>query len=218
MATSLLIRRATTLVTFIMSRISPLRGSGQVDSFESRLATIEAREEISSMLFDLAQIVDEALLSGLSTLTPRLHASFTMRVVDTAGTERRYVGAKGLVDGYAPIMTSGPGRLIASAISVELEGTRARASFKLAGAVKSSPELGLPTGQTVLLVSGNEARFLREGGVWKLASLVLVHAMAYPEQQTTRSAPRARRASASGQEMAPRTANKTRSRKTRAAK
>lgn len=188
MATSLLIRRATTSVAALLmsriSRIMPARARAQAD-FEARLAGIEDKEEIRSLLTALARLVDEAPLSGLSKLEPRLHPSFTMRVVDIGGAERRLVGAKGLVDGYSPMMASGGSRLIWSAISVDLDGDRAMASFKLAGAIESSPELGLPAGQRVLLVSANTARLLRDGGIWKLASLELVHSMAYPEMEQT---------------------------------
>lgn len=184
MATSLLIRRATTSVAALfmsrISRIMPARACTQVE-LEARLAAIEAKEEIRSVLTDLARIVDEALLSGLSKLEPRLHPSFTMRVVDIAGAERRLVGLEGLIDGYSPLMASGRAHLLWSAISVALDGGRATASFNLAGAIEPSPALGLPAGPRVLLVSANTARLIREGGVWRIASLELVHSMAYPE-------------------------------------
>jgi hypothetical protein len=177
MATSLVIRRATaSLVAMFMSRMMPARPGAWLD-VEARLITLEAKEEIRSVLMELARLVDEGLLSGLSKLEPRLDAGFAMRVVDLAGTERRYVGAKGMVDAYAPIMASGRSKLIASAISVDVAGDRATASFKLAGSVSSSPELGLPVGRTLLLISGHSATLRREGGVWTLMSLELAHAM-----------------------------------------
>jgi hypothetical protein len=218
MATSLLIPRATvSLVTMFMSRIRRARHRAQAD-FEARFAALEAKEEIRSVLTDLARIVDEGLLSGLSKLEPRLRASFTMRVVDLAGTERQFIGAKGLVDAYAPIMASGRARLIASVIAVVLDGDRATASFKLAGAIKTSLELGLPPGQRILLVSGHTAKLVRDGGVWKLASLELVHAMANPEAEQVATARRPRRASTTRQEARPKAASKPRSRAKRAAK
>lgn len=213
MATSLVIRRATaSLVAMFMSRIMPAR-TGAALELEARLVTLEAKEEIRSVLMDLAQLVDEALLSGLAKLEPRLHASFAMRVVDLAGTERRYVGARGMVDAYAPIMASGRAKLIASTISVDVDGDRARAYFKLAGSVSSSPELGLPVGRRFLLVSGHSALLRREGGVWKLTSLELVHAMIDGEMEASTAA--ARKASAAAARKA---SAKTRSRGKRSAR
>lgn len=177
MATSLVIRRATaSLVALFMSRIISVRTGAQLD-FEGRLMSLEAKEEIRSVLSGLARIVDEGLLSGLSKLEPRLHAGFTMRVIDLAGTERRYVGARGMIDAYAPIMASGRAKLIASGVAVDVDGDRATAYFKLAGSVSSSPELGLTVGRRFLLVSGHTATLRREDGIWKLTSLELVHAM-----------------------------------------
>jgi hypothetical protein len=217
MAASLLIRRATeSLAALFTSRMRPARARVKVD-LEARFAAVEAKEEIRSLLSALARLVDEGSLSGLSKLEPRLHASFAMRVVDTAGVERRLVGAKGLVDGYAPIMASGRTRLVWSAISVDLDGDYAIASFNLAGAVKSSPELGLPAGQRILLVSGHKAGLAREGRVWKLASLELVHAMAYPEMEQVKPASKVRMASTTQQETRSKAKSKPRSRK-RAAK
>jgi hypothetical protein len=218
MAISLLIRRATASVaTLFMSRVSsimPSRARAQVD-FEARFEAIEAREELRSVLTDLARIVDAGLVSDLSKLRPRLHASFTMRVVDIAGTERRLVGVEGLVDGYSPMMAPGRGRLIWSAVSVDLDGDRATAWFKLAGAVEPSPKLGLPAGPRVLLMSANTARLMREGAVWKLASLELIHSMAYPGIEQTMPATKPRKASMTQVEARPKSAKTTKTTRSR---
>lgn len=177
MATNLVIRRVTTsIVAMLMSRLMPARTDARLD-VEARLMSLEAKEEIRSLMTMLACLVDSGLLSGLSTLEPRLHAGFTLRVVDLAGAEKRYVGLEGMIDVYAPIMASGRAKLIASAIAVEVDGDRATAHFKLAGSVSSSPELGLPVGRTILLISAHNATLRREGGIWRLSSLDLAHAM-----------------------------------------
>jgi hypothetical protein len=181
MATALMIRRMFAALRVVLgSRTEPEGARARAD-LEARLATLQAKEEIREVLLRLAKVVDDAILSGLSGLAPQLHASFDLRVIDVAGREQRFVGAEGLVEGYAPIMASGRASLMTSAIPVELDGTRATAFFKLASLVKPSPALGMQLGEKVLLLTNNTATLVYERGAWKLASLELAHLMSYPE-------------------------------------
>jgi hypothetical protein len=63
---------------------------------------------------------------------------------------------------------------------VDVDGDGATASFKLVNSVEPPPELGVDVDEKVLLMADNTATFVRVGGVWKLASIELVHTLAYP--------------------------------------
>jgi hypothetical protein len=147
---------------------------------DARVEALEAKEEIRAMVLRFAEIVDDADRPGLVALAPTLHSSFRMDVVDFTGAELHFVGAHGLVEGFGPIMVAAQANLAVSAIAVELDGDRATATFVLVNSVVPPPELGVPVGETVLLLAENESTFVREGGVWKLAAVELVHTLAYP--------------------------------------
>jgi len=155
-------------------------GSEADAELAARVDLLESKEEIRSLLLGFAEIVDEADVEGLAALVPRLHRGFRMDVVDFTGAEHRFVGAKGLVEGYGPIMVAARANLAASAIAVEIYGDRATASFDFVNSVQPPAALGLAVEQKVLLLADNTATFVREDGVWKLATLELVHSLAYP--------------------------------------
>jgi hypothetical protein len=157
--------------------------TSDVVGLEARLKTLqilEDKEEIRSMLLEFADIVDEADVSALAALEPKLHEGFRMRVVDFAGTEYHFIGAQGLVEEYGAIMSSAQANLATSAIAVEIDGDHATASFTFVNSVEPPPELGVDVDEKVLLMADNTATFVREGGGWKLASIELVHSLAYP--------------------------------------
>lgn len=149
-------------------------------ALEVRVEQLESREEIRSLLLGFAQVVDNADPSALSGLSARIHADFSMDVVDFDGGEFHFVGLPGLVEGFGPIMLSAQANLAPSAIAVELDGDHATAFFKFVNSVKPPPELGLDVDVKVLLLAANTATFVREDGVWKLESLELIHSLAYP--------------------------------------
>lgn len=149
-------------------------------SLEARVELLEAKEDIRSTLLAFAMIVDNADPAALSGLGPKLHANFTMDVVDFDGGEFHFEGLDGLVEGFGPIMVSAQANLAPSAIAVEIDGDHATAFFKFINSVKPPPELGLDVGEKVLLLAANTSTFVREDGVWKLESVELIHSLAYP--------------------------------------
>ncbi|MFO7566795.1 MAG: nuclear transport factor 2 family protein [Enhygromyxa sp.] len=164
--------------------ISPilLGACGKVEGskIEDRVAQLESREQIRSTLLEFAAVVDSGERARLAELGPKLHAEFSMDVIDFAGGEHRFVGLEELVEGYGPIMASAQANLAASAIAVELDGEQARATFKFINSVLPPPELNLDIEEKVLLFAANTAIFVREGEAWKLKSIELDHTLAYP--------------------------------------
>jgi hypothetical protein len=164
----------------LLASCAQAEASNDEPELEARLALLEAKEEIRSVVLAFARIVDDADVSALRGLEPRLHASFVMDVVDFDGHEYQFVGFRGLVEDYGPIMVSAQANLAVSAIAVDIDGDHATASFKFVNSVQPPPELGVEVGEKVLLMADNTATFIREDGMWKLASLELVHSLAYP--------------------------------------
>ncbi|PRP90720.1 hypothetical protein ENSA5_61540 [Enhygromyxa salina] len=181
--------RARALAATLVLGLSPLalsacneaEAAGDEDTaVEERLDRLESKEELRSILLGFAAVVDNSDPSALMGLAPRIHPNFTMDVVDFDGGEFHFEGVEGLVEGFGPIMLSAQANLAASAISVELDGDNATASFKFINSVKPPPELGLPVDEKVLLLAANTVTFAREDGVWMLESLELIHSLAYP--------------------------------------
>lgn len=151
-----------------------------VEALEARIDELESKEEIRSILTTFASIVDNADIEALSNLGPRVATDFSMDVVDFDGGVYHFEGVDGLVDEYGPIMVSAQANLAPSAIAVEIDGDNATASFKFINSVKPPPELNLDVDEKVLLLAANTVTFVREGGVWKLQSVELIHSLAYP--------------------------------------
>lgn len=168
------------LSPIMLASCGEAEASADASELEARLELLEAKEEIRSFLLGFSRIVDAADASALSGVESRLHADFVLDVTDFEGNELQFVGAKGLVEEYGPIMVSAQANLATSAIAVEVEGDQATATFKFVNSVKPPPELGLDVNEKVLLLAANTATFVHEDGVWKLASLELVHSLAYP--------------------------------------
>ena len=164
----------------LLSSCTEAEASGDESELEARIERLEAKEEIRSVLLGFARIVDDADASALPGLRPRLHDDFVLDVIDFDGGEYQFVGAQGLVEGYGPIMVSAQANLAVSAIEVELAGDQATARFEFINSVRPPPELGLDVDEKVLLIAHNTATFVHEDEIWKLASLELVHTLAYP--------------------------------------
>lgn len=168
------------LSPIVLSACAEAEAAEEQSDLEARVEVLEAKEEIRSMLLGFSQIVDNANVSALAGLEPRIMANFSMDVIDFDGGEFHFDGAEGLVDGFGPIMISAQANLAPSAIFVEVDGDNATAFFKFINSVKPPPELGLDVDEKVLLLAANTATFVRVDGVWKIESLELIHSLAYP--------------------------------------
>lgn len=168
------------LASLGLSACAEAEAGGDDGALEARVDELESREEIRGILLNFAQVVDNADPAALGQLGPRIHADFAMDVIDFDGGEFHFEGQQGLVEGFGPIMLSAQANLAPSAIAIEVDGEDATAFFKFVNSVKPPPELGLEVDEKVLLLAANTATFVREDGVWKLASLELVHSLAYP--------------------------------------
>ncbi|HLT36372.1 MAG TPA: nuclear transport factor 2 family protein [Enhygromyxa sp.] len=152
----------------------------EVTRLADRVDQLESEQEIRTILLDFAAIVDSGDPDRLFELAAKLHAEFSMDVIDFAGGEHRFEGIDGLVEGFGPIMASAQANLAASAIAIELAGDGATASYKFINSVTPPPELNLDVDQKLLLFAANTASFVREGDDWKLVELELDHSLAYP--------------------------------------
>jgi hypothetical protein len=152
----------------------------ELAALQARVDQLESKEEIRLILLDFAAVIDSADPDRLAGLSAKLHADFSMDVIDFAGGEHRFEGIDELVEDYGPIMASAQSNLAASAIAVEIEGDSATAFFKFINSVKPPPQLNLDVDEKLLLFAANTATFVREGGEWKLKSIELDHSLAYP--------------------------------------
>ncbi|WP_437763810.1 nuclear transport factor 2 family protein [Sorangium sp. So ce281] len=152
----------------------------ELASIELRLSTLEAKEEIRTILLAVATVVDSADPARLDELVPHLTEDFVLDAVDFDGVVHHFEGVDGVTTGFGPIMKEADANLMPSAIDVELDGNTAYASFKFANSVKPPPQLNLPVDVKVLLFAANSAVLRKENGAWKLASFELLHSLAYP--------------------------------------
>lgn len=150
------------------------------DQTQARLAALEAKEEIRTVIAGFAQVVDAADLDSLADLAPRIADDFVLDVIDFDGGEYHFEGASGLVEGFGPIMVEAQANLALSEVAVAVDGDIATARFTFINSVKPPPQLGLDVDVKVLLLADNVATFALEGDVWRLSSLELVHSLAYP--------------------------------------
>lgn len=103
-----------------------------------------------------------------------------MDVVDFDGGHLHFEGVDGLVQEYGQIMVAAQANLATSAITVEVDGDSATASFKFVNSVRPPSELGVDVDATLILLAANTATFVREDGIWMLESLELIHSLGYP--------------------------------------
>jgi hypothetical protein len=152
----------------------------ELAALEARIDELESKEELRSILMHFARVVDDADLSALSNLGPRVASDFTMDVIDFDGGVFHFEGVDGLINEYGPIMVSAQANLAVSEIRVEIDGNHATTSFKFINSVKPPPELDLQIDEKVLLLADNTVTFVREDGIWKLQWVELVHSLGYP--------------------------------------
>lgn len=151
--------------------------TGQV---EARLARLEAKDEISSILLKFCTILDDGKPAALATLGPKLHSDFRLDLTDFVGTEMQYLGLDGLVQEFGPMSAAAQSDLVPGAIAIEIDGDMATATFTILNSVRPPPQLGLDMDVKVLVMADSTAKFVREGAVWKLRSIEVVHTLAYP--------------------------------------
>lgn len=160
------------------------QGSGdpELEEILLRLDTLESKEQIRTTLLTFSAIVDSSDPARLSEVVPYVTEDFTLDAIDYTGEVFHFEGPDGLLNEYGPIMKDAQANLTVSAINVDLdlEGDTARATFKFSNSVKPPPQLNLGLDVKVLLFTANTATFRREDGTWKVASLELLHSLAYP--------------------------------------
>ena len=147
---------------------------------ENRVAALESKEEIRTILQAFAAVVDASDPAGIAALAPKLHTNFVLDAIDFDGKKFHFEGLEDVMKRFGPLLVEADANLAPSAIDVKLDGDTARASFKFINSVKPPPQLGLDVKVKVLLFAANSAAFVREDGVWKLLSIELVHSLAYP--------------------------------------
>lgn len=145
-----------------------------------RVDTLESKEEIRTTLLAFSEIVDSSDPSRLSEVVPYVTDDFKLDAIDYTGEVFHFEGPDGLVNDYGPIMKDAQANLTVSAVNVMIDGDTARATFKFSNSVKPPPQLNLPVDVKVLLFTANTATFRRENGTWKVATLELLHSLAYP--------------------------------------
>lgn len=137
------------------------------------VSTLNAKEQVRSILLEVTDVVDRGDASRLAQLAPNVAPNFSLTVINLLGNELRYEGLNQVIAGFNQILVSVDRYVAPSAIAVEVSGDNATAMMTMisAGTVPAGLDPDLQPGQRALLYVDVRADFRREGERWILTSM-----------------------------------------------